>query len=75
VSQIYIKGMCCHQISNGNVCILIIVHCHVVSLLGIVTQFVNFDARLLPVLGKYCLQITLSLNLKITSTAKCSEAL
>jgi len=51
VSQIYSKGMCCHQISNGIVCILIIVHCHVVSVPRIVTHFVNFDARLIPILG------------------------
>jgi hypothetical protein len=43
--------MCCHQISNDNAYILIIVHCHVVSILRIVTQFINFDARLLLVLG------------------------
>jgi hypothetical protein len=51
VSQISSKEMYCHQISNGNDCILIIVHCHVVSIPRIVTQFVNFDTRLLPVLG------------------------
>ena len=51
VIKISSKGMCCHQISNGNDCILIIVCCRVVSIPRIVTQFVNFDARLLPVLG------------------------
>jgi hypothetical protein len=50
MSQISSKGICCHQISNGDGCILIIVHCHVVSRLRIATQFANFDARLLPVL-------------------------
>ena len=51
VSQISSNGMCCHHVSSGNVCILIIVHSHVVIIPRIVTRFVNFDARMLPVLG------------------------